>query len=62
MAGTPARAAASQRVGPAFKTPPTSSSAHSVVVMSNTPDTSPLSTSDSSVRPPVPVAAKIITS
>ena len=62
--GSPARrsparrgcAAASSRVGPAPRTPPTSSSAHSVVVMSSTPATRPLSMSDSIVRPPVPVA------
>ena len=56
IAGTPLRAAASRRVGPAFKIPPTNSSAHSVVVMSNTPLTMPDSISDSIVRPPVPVA------
>ena len=38
-AGTPERAAASRRVGPAESTPPTSSSAHSVIVASNTPAT-----------------------
>ena len=56
VAGAPILAAASSRRGPAVSTPPTSSSAHSVVVMSRTPAIFPDSTRLSSVRPPVPVA------
>ena len=62
MAGVPVLPAASSRVGPAPRMPPTNSSAHSVVVMSSTPAVMPASTSDSIARPPVPVAWKTSTS
>ena len=55
IAGVPVFAAASRRVGPALNTPPTSSSAHSVVVRSSTPLIIPASIRLSIVRPPVPV-------
>ena len=45
--GKPARPAAFKRSGPALKTPPHTSSAHSVVVMSSTASTRPSSMSDS---------------
>ena len=53
--GMPALPAASMRSGPAVSTPPTSSSAHSVVVMSSTPSIRPSSIRPSMVRPPAPV-------
>ena len=62
ICGTPARAAASSRSGPADRTPPTSSSHHSVVVTSATPVTNPSVMSDSIERPPLPVAWKTRTS
>ena len=49
----------SKRSGPAENTPPTSSSATSVVVMSMTAEINPESTSFSSDCPPVPVAWKV---
>ena len=61
-AGTPFRAAALQRSGPAASTPPTTSSHHSVVVRSSTPLMNPPLTSASMHFPPVPVAWKTSTS
>ncbi len=55
-AGMAAVVMASMRVGPAESVAPTSSSAHSVVVMSSIPLTMPDSMSASMVFPPVPVA------
>src|SRR5882757_1138670 len=60
--GMPARPAAVSRVGPAENTPPTSSSASSVVVMSRTPETKPASISPSMDIPPTPVQWKTRTS
>ncbi|PIL25875.1 hypothetical protein GSI_11628 [Ganoderma sinense ZZ0214-1] len=56
--GTPLRAAASSRCGPAVRTPPTSSSASSVVVRSRTPSKNPAEVRRSSARPPAPDAWK----
>ena len=61
-AGTPARGAASTRSGPALNTPPHTSSASSVVVMSSDPVMYPSVIRLSIVLPPVPVAWKIRTS
>ena len=60
--GTPAAPAAVSRSGPALSTPPTSSSASSVVVRSSTPASMPERASASSARPPEPVAWKTSTS
>src|SRR5438128_5079040 len=60
--GIPARPAASSLSGPAESTPPTSSSASSVVVRSRTPLRKLDSTSASMDCPPVPVAWKTSTS
>ena len=58
ICGTPLLAAASSRCGPAGRTPPTSSSASSVVVRSRTPSKNPSDVRRSSARPPAPVAWK----
>ena len=60
--GSPAAPAAVSRPGPADSTPPTRSSASSVVVRSSTPLTRRSSASASSARPPAPVAWKTSTS
>ena len=54
--GQPVRAIAPKRSSVAGSTPPNSRSQTSVVVMSMTPASRPLSASFSMVRPPVPVA------
>ena len=61
-AGTPFKAAALQRSGPAVSTPPAISSHHSVVVRSSTPLMKPPLTSASIHFPPVPVAWNTSTS
>ena len=60
--GTPLSAAAVSRSRPADSTPPTRSSASSVVVRSSTPAIRPSRMNDSMVIPPVPVAWKTSTS
>jgi len=55
-AGIPAREAARHRSGPAANTPPQTSSASSVVVMSIDAAANPPSINPSIVRPPTPVA------
>jgi len=62
MAGVPVLAAASSRSGPAPEVAARDSSAHSVVVISRTPATSPLLMRLSMARPPVPVEWKTRTS
>ena len=54
--------AAVKRSGPALSTPPTRSSASSVVVRSSTPARKPDRASVSNARPPDPVAWKVSTS
>ena len=61
-AGIPTRPVAFIRSGPAVRTPPTNSSASSVVVRSSTPATIPESMIVSIDLPPAPVAAKTNTS